>query len=429
VLSLNLARNPTDKSFLVLFFKKEHFFFVTTPALAAHLADIPLAATMAAAARARALRDAGHDVIALTLGEPDFDTPPHVVQAAHGAALRGETKYPPLRGTPALIAAVRDKFRRDSLLDYAADEILVGNGARQIIYDALMASLDPGSEVIVPVPYWNAYPLTTRMAAATPVFLPCTAADNFLPQPEAIAAAITPRTRWLVLNFPNNPSGAVCPAPHLAAIAAMLRAHPHVWIMSDDMYEHLVHDGTPNQTMAAVAPDLRDRVLTISGVSKTYAMTGWRVGFCGGPARLIAAMAKVQGQATGGVSGIAQAAAVAALSGPQDIVAEMRDAYAGRSRAVASLLAGIAGVRCVKPAGAFYVFPDFSALLPCRSPAGRSIATDADLADALLTEAYVATVHGGAFGMAGHLRLSTAASPAALETACRRIAAFFAAAR
>ncbi len=384
---------------------------------------------MAAAARARALRDAGHDVIALTLGEPDFATPAHVVQAAHQAAVRGDTKYPPLRGTPALIDAVRQKFRRDSGLAYAADEILVGNGARQIIYDALMATLDPGSEVIVPVPYWNAYSLTARMAAAAPVFVPGAAADHFLPRPEAIAAAMTPRTRWLVLNFPNNPSGAVCPAPHLAAIAAVLRAHPHVWVMSDDMYEHLVHDGTPNATMAAVAPDLRDRVLTISGVSKTYAMTGWRVGFCGGPARLIAAMAKVQGQATGGVSGIAQAAAVAALTGPQDVVAEMRGAYASRSRAVAAMLAGIAGVRCVAPAGAFYVFPDFSALLPCRSPAGRWMATDADLADALLTEAYVATVHGGAFGMAGHLRLSTAASPPELAAACARIGQFLAAAR
>jgi aspartate aminotransferase len=385
------------------------------PPLAAHLADIPLAATMAAAARARAMRDAGHDVISLTLGEPDFATPAHVVEAAHQAALRGETKYTPLRGTPVLIDAVREKFRRDSGLDYAADEILIGNGARQIIYDALIATLDPGNEVIVPVPYWNAYPLTTRMASATPVFLPCAATDNFLPDPEKIAAAITPRTRWLVLNFPNNPSGAVMPAARLAAIANVLRAQPHVWIMSDDMYEHLIHDGGANATIAAVAPDLKPRVLTISGVSKTYAMTGWRVGFAGGPAPLIAAMAKVQGQTTSGVSGIAQAAAVAALTGPQDIVGTMQRAYAARSRAVAAAMAAIPGVHCSVPAGAFYVFPDFSALL------GGSYATDADLADALLAQAHVATVHGTAFGLPGHLRLSTAAALPALEEACRRM--------
>jgi aspartate aminotransferase len=391
---------------------------------ATHLADVPVSATMEAATQARALRAAGHDVISLTLGEPDFATPPHVIEAAHRAALAGETKYPPVHGTPALIAAVQAKFRRDSGLCYETNEVIIGHGARQIIYDALVATLDPGCEVIVPVPYWNAYPLIARMASATPVFLPCEAADDFLPRPDAIAAAITPRTRWLVLNFPNNPSGAVCPAGHLMRVAGVMRAHPHVWIMGDDMYEHLIHDGSRNATMAAVAPDLKDRVLTISGVSKTYAMTGWRVGYAGGPSPLIAAMSKVQGQSTGGVSPVAQAAAVAALNGPQDSVTEMRAAYAARSAHVAAAMAAIPGVRCATPRGAFYVFPDISGLLPMTSPCGATLTSDAEFCAALLAEAHVAAVHGASFGMPGHVRLSTAASPAALTQACRRIALF-----
>jgi aspartate aminotransferase len=262
------------------------------------------------------------------------------------------------------------------------------------------------------------------MASATPVFLPCTAADDFLPRPEAIAAAITPRTRWLVLNFPNNPSGAVCPAGHLMRVAEVMRAHPQVWIMSDDMYEHLIHDGSPNATMAAVAPELKDRVLTISGVSKTYAMTGWRVGYAGGPSRLIAAMSKVQGQSTGGVSPVAQAASVAALNGPQDIVTEMRAAYAARSAHVAAAMNAIPGARCATPLGAFYVFPDISGLFPMTSPGGATLTNDAEFCAALLGEAHVAAVHGASFGMPGHMRLSTAASPSTLTEACRRIALF-----
>jgi len=397
---------------------------MTAPPLARHLTDIPVAATMQAAARARALREAGVDVISLTLGEPGFATPTHIIDAAHAAALRGETKYPPLRGTPALLEAVREKFARENDLRYGADEVLVGHGARQIIYDALTATLDAGNEVVIPAPYWNAYPLVARMAQAVPVFVPCLAADDFLPRPEAIAAAITPRTRWVVLNFPNNPSGAVCPAAHMAAIAAVLRPHPQIWIMCDDMYEHLIHGHTPHATMAAVAPDLRERVLTIAGVSKTYAMTGWRVGFAGGPARLIAAMAKVQGQSTGGVSPVNQAAAVAALTGPQDLVAEMRAVYGARSRRVAAALDAIPGVSCRVPGGAFYVFPDISQCLGKVSPGGRLLADDEALTAALLDEAHVAAVAGRAFGMAGHIRLSTAADDADLGIACARMAAW-----
>ena len=397
---------------------------MSEPALGAHLEGIPLAATMAAAARARALRAQGVDVISLSLGEPDFATPAHIIEAAHAAALRGETKYPPVDGTPALIAAVRRKFLRDSGLEFAADQVIVGHGARQVIYDALTAVLEPGCEIIVPAPYWNAYPLIARMAGAVPVFVACTAADGFLPDPAALAAAVTPRTRFLVLNYPNNPSGAVCSAAHMAGIAEAMRPHPHVWIMCDDMYEHLIHDGQAHATMAAVAPDLVDRVLTVSGVSKTYAMTGWRVGFAAGPTRLIRAMSRVQGQSTGGVSPVAQAAAVAALDGPQDLVAEMRAVYGARSRRVAAALDAVPGVACAAPAGAFYVFPRIEGLLGRRLPGGAAIASDADFTGALVEEAHVAAVHGAAFGMPGYMRLSTAASDAELDEGCRRIAAF-----
>jgi len=385
---------------------------------------IPLAATMAAAARARALRAQGRDIISLTLGEPEFATPLHAIEAAHGAALRGETKYPAVGGTPALKAAIQAKFLRDSGLDVAPDEILVGNGARQIIFDALIATLDEGDEVIVPAPYWNAYPLIARMAGARPVFVDCDEAAHFLPQPAAIRAAITPRTKWVVLNFPNNPTGAVCPAAHLEAIAEVVREAPQAWVMSDDMYEHLIHDGSRNATLAAVAPDLRDRILTISGVSKTYAMTGWRVGFAGGPRTLIDAMAKVQGQSTGGVSPIAQAAAQAALDGPQESVPVMCAAYAARSARAAASLDKIPGLTCHMPQGAFYLYPGLRDLLGRTTPSGKVIDTDLAFCDALLEEAGVAVVHGAAFGKSPYMRWSTAASDEAIDQACARIAAF-----
>ena len=389
--------------------------------LSARQSSIPQAATIAASERARILRAQGRDVISLTLGEPDFASPPHAIEAAHQAALRGETKYSAVTGTPALKQAVIAKFQRDSGLSFTPENILVGHGARQIIYDALTATLDEGCEVIVPAPYWNAYPLIARMAGAVPVFLPCAAQDGFLPRPDALAALLTPRTRWVVLNFPNNPTGAVCPAGHLQSLAEVMRAHPHVWIMSDDMYEHLIHDGSANATMAAAAPDLAERVLTISGVSKTYAMTGWRVGFAGGPARLIAAMAKVQGQSTGGVSPMAQAAAAAALSGPQGSVAVMRAAFAARSARVAARLRGVPGLSCHAPQAAFYVYVSVAGLIGRSSRAGRRLDCDEAVCTALLEEAGVAVVHGAAFGMSPYVRLSTAASDASLAEACDRI--------
>ncbi len=379
---------------------------------------------MEAAERARALRAAGRDIISLTLGEPDFPTPAHVVEAAYAAALRGETKYPPLTGTPALKNVVATKFFRDSGLSFGADQILVGHGGRQIIYDALTATLDPGDEVVVPAPYWNAYPLIARMAGAVPVYLACLEADGFRPRPEALARAITPRTKWVVLNFPNNPTGAVLREPELQALAEVLRRAPWVWVMSDDMYEHLVHDGTPNPTVAAVAPDLADRVLTLTGVSKTYAMTGWRVGFAGGPARLISAMANVQGQSTGGVSPMAQAAAAAALEGPHDQVAVMRAAYAARSVRVTAALRSMPGMTCHQPGGAFYAYPGVAGLIGRRTRAGTPVSDDAAFCQALLMEEGVATVHGGAFGTSPYVRISTAASEAVLDEALVRIGRF-----
>jgi len=394
------------------------------PELSGRQAGIAQAATMAATARARALADQGRDIISLTLGEPEFPTPPHALEAAHSAALRGDTKYPAVAGTPALKAAICRKFWRDSKLVFAPEQVLVGNGARQIIFDALIATLDEGDEVVVPTPYWNAYPLIARMAGARPIFVDCAESDGFLPHPEAIAQAVSPRTKWLVLNFPNNPTGAVCPARHLQAIADVMRRAPQCWIMSDDMYEHLIHDGTPNVTLAAIAPDLAERVLTISGVSKTYAMTGWRVGFAGGPPGLIQAMAKVQGQSTGGVSPIAQAAALAALDGSQNDVQHMRAAYAARTRLAASLLGQIEGVTCHMPQGAFYIYPGIAGLLGRVSAGGRPLETDQAFSDALLEEAGVALVHGAAFGKSPHVRVSTAASDASIEAACVRIARF-----
>ena len=394
------------------------------PGLATRLAQIPLAATVAMTIRARAMRAAGTEVIALTIGEPDFASPPHAIEAAHQAALRGETKYTAQDGVPALKQAIQRKFQRDSGLDFALDEIMVGNGGKQVIFDALMATLDDGDEVIIPAPYWGAYPLVTRVLGGVPVIVNCPQNNGFKLRPEDLDAAITPRTKWLFLNFPNNPTGAACSAAEMAALGEVMLRHPHVWILSDDMYEHLVFDGFTHATMAAVEPRLRDRVLTVSGVSKTYAMTGWRVGFAGGPAALIKTMVKVQGHATAGVSGVTQAAAAAALDGPQDDVAVMADAYRRRRDLVVAALAEAPGVVCHKPEGAFYVYPNIAGCLGRVSAGGARIDTDEDFAMALLNEQHVAVVHGAAFGMSPYLRISYATSDDLLTEACRRIGAF-----
>ena len=378
--------------------------------------------------KARDMRARGIEVIALTIGQPDFDSPPHAIEAAHQAALSGDTKYPPQDGTPALKAAIQRKFKRDAGLDVALDEIMVGNGGKQVIFDALMATIDPGDEVIVPAPYWGAYTLMTTVVGGVPVVVTCPQNNGFKLRPEDLEAAITPRTKWLLLNSPNNPTGTAMTKADLLALAEVLLRHPNVWIMSDDMYEHLVYDGA-HETMAAVEPRLRDRVLTISGVSKTYAMTGWRIGFAAGPKPLIKAMVNMQGQISAGVSTVGQAAAAAALDGPQELVGEMQAAYRRRRDMVVDALNQAPGMQCHRPEGAFYVYPSVAGCLGKTTEGGRRIDTDEDFALALLEEKHVALVHGKAFGMSPYVRISYATGDAALAEACQRIVAFCSALR
>jgi aspartate aminotransferase len=393
------------------------------PALAERLSRVGVPPTVAMTIKARAMRAAGERVISLTIGEPDFDTPRHAIDAAHAAALEGQTKYPPQDGTPALKAAVREKFRRDNGLDFALDQIMVSNGGKQVIFSAFMATLDEGCEVIVPAPYWGAYPMMARLVGGVPVIVSCPQNNGFRLRPEDLAAAITPRTRWLVLNSPNNPTGTAYSAEELAELAAVLRRHPQVWVMADEMYEHLIYDGA-HHSLAAVAPDLADRVLTVNGVSKTYAMTGWRIGFAGGPRELIRAMAVMHGQASAGVSSVGQAAAAAALDGPQALVAERAAIYRRRRDLVVAALNRAPGVACHQPEGAFYVFPSIAGCLGRTSAGGRQIDSDEDFSRALLEEQKVAVVHGAAFGMSPYLRISYATGDAQLEEACGRIGAF-----
>ncbi|HVE23254.1 MAG TPA: pyridoxal phosphate-dependent aminotransferase [Acidocella sp.] len=392
--------------------------------LSARVGRTQLAATFAMAARARALRAEGHDVISLSLGEPDFPTPEHVIHAAYEAARRGETKYPPLAGTEALKAAIAKKYRRDQKLDVPVQNILVTNGGKQAIFNVIMALIDEGDEVVIPAPAWAGYEQTVQFAGGRTIFAPCRQEENFVLQPEVLEAAITPRTRLLLLNYPNNPSGAACDEAALAALAAVLRRHPDVWVLSDDIYEHLLFDGFRYATLASVAPDLAERCVTMTGVSKTYAMTGWRVGFCAAPAALIKALTVVQATATSGVSSVGQAAALAALEGPQDYLAERRAAYQARRDLVLALLREAPGLSCHRPDGAFYVFPDISGCLGKTTPGGTKILSDDDFVMALLNEAHVAVVQGSAFAMSPHVRLSTATSEAVLARACERIAAF-----
>jgi len=394
------------------------------PGLAQRLDRAPVAPTVAMTIKARAMRARGIEVIALTIGEPDFDSPRHAIEAGYQAALRGDTKYPPQDGQPALKQAIQRKFQRDSGLEFALDEIMVSNGGKQVIFNALMATLDDGDEVIVPAPYWGAYPLMTRVVGGEPVIVSCPQNNGFKLRPEDLEAAITPRTKWLVLNFPNNPTGAAATRNEVAALAEVMLRHPHVWIMSDDMYEHLVFDGFKHATMAAVEPRLRDRTLTVSGVSKTYAMTGWRIGFGAGPRGLIKAMVNMQGQVAAGVSTVGQAAAAAALDGPQDEVPRMAEAYRRRRDLVVDALNQAPGMVCHRPEGAFYVYPNIAGCLGKTTPAGVRLDSDEDFALALLEEQHVAVVHGAAFGMSPYVRISYATDDASLTEACRRIVAF-----
>jgi aspartate aminotransferase len=394
------------------------------PKLAQRLADVKVSASAAMTAVARDLRAQGIKVISLSNGEPDFASPRHAIEAAYQAALAGDTKYPPQGGTPALKAAIARKFKRDNDLDYGPDEIIVGNGGKQVIFNAFMATLDPGDEVVIPSPFWISYADMAKVAGGVPVTVPCPQNNGFKPRPEDIEAAITPKTKWVLLNFPGNPTGAVPTRAEMRAIADVLLRHPHVWVMTDDMYEHLLYDGFEFSTIAQVEPALKDRTLTVNGCSKTYAMTGWRLGFGGGPAALIKGMFNMQGQATAGVSTISQAAAAAALDGPQAFVKQNAEVYRQRRDLVVEMLNAAPGISCHKPEGAFYVFPNIAGCLGKTTKGGRRIETDTDFVKALLEEKRVAAVQGTAYGMSPYMRISYATDTASLTEACGRIQEF-----
>jgi aspartate aminotransferase len=374
-----------------------------------------------ASQRARELKAEGVDMIALSSGEPDFQPPPHVIEAAHTAMLAGQTKYTTMSGTPALKAAIIEKFERENGLIYAPDEIMVSAGAKQVIFNAIMATVEKGDEVIIPAPFWIAYEQIVRMAGGTPVIVACDEAAAFKLTAEQLADAITPKTRWLMLNSPSNPSGAVYTERELAALATVLERAPHVWVLTDDIYEHIVFDGRTAATIAAVSPDLKARTLTVNGVSKTYAMTGFRIGFGGGPQALMNAMLKVQSQSTSGASSVSQAAAVAALTGPQDVLAERCKAFEERRDLVVSMLNQTTGVNCRRPEGAFYVFPSCAGLIGKQTPDGKLIETDQDFVMYLMDTFNITTVQGSAYGLSPHFRLSIAASMDDLRRGCERI--------
>ncbi|TLV14686.1 pyridoxal phosphate-dependent aminotransferase [Klebsiella indica] len=381
-------------------------------------------ASNAASQRARDMKARGIDVIALSSGEPDFDTPEHIKQAALQAMIRGETKYPPIAGIPALREAVVEKFRQDNQLAYHNQQIIISNGAKQIIANAFMATLNPGDEVIIPAPYWVSYPEMVALCGGTPVTVATGAEQGYKLTAQALEQAITPNTKWLLFNSPSNPSGAVYSWQELRALADVLLRHPHVWVMADDIYEKLVYDDSQFVTFPQVEPALIERALVINGVSKAYAMTGWRVGYGAGPAALIKAMETIQGQTTSGVSSISQWAAVAALTGPQEFFAEWRASFVARRNYVVAALNDAPGLSCLTPQGAFYVYPSCADLLNKSTPQGRVIRSDKDFTEALLESEGVALVHGEAFGVAPNFRLSYAASMAQLEDACTRIQRF-----
>jgi aspartate aminotransferase len=395
------------------------------PQLASRLDNVKISASAAMTDKARELRAQGIQIISLSSGEPDFPTPPHAIEAAHQAALAGDTKYPAQPGTAALRAAVQRKFKRENSLDYGLDEILVANGGKQIIFNALLATCNPGDEVVIPAPGWITYADIALLADATPVPVPCPENNHFKLRADDLDAAITPKTKWLILNFPNNPTGAACTRSEMRTIADVMLKHPHVWILTDDIYEHLTYDGFEFCTIAEVAPKLKDRVLTVNGASKAYAMTGWRVGYCGGPKELIEAMNNVHGQATGGICTLSQAAAVAVLDGPQDLLKERADVYRERRDLVVRLLNQIPGISCHTPEGAFYVFPNIAGCIGKTTERGRCIESDADFVFALLEEQHVATVHGSAYGMSPYFRVSYATDTETLIEGCRRISRFY----
>ncbi len=377
--------------------------------------------TIAVTMKARQLKAEGRDVIGLGAGEPDFDTPENIKQAAIKAIQAGDTKYTNVDGTDALKQAICAKFKRENNLDYKPEQITVGTGGKQVIYNALMATLNPGDEVVIPAPYWVSYPDIVLLAEGKPVIVACGQNHQFKLRPEMLEAAITPKTKWLILNSPSNPTGAAYSAEELRALADVLLKHPQVHILTDDMYEHLLYDGFKFATIAEVEPKLYPRTLTMNGVSKAYCMTGWRIGYAGGPAPLIKAIAKVQSQSTSNPASISQAAAVEALNGPQDFIAKHNVSFKERRDMVVEMLNRAPGLHCHKPEGAFYVYPSCAGAIGKTTPQGKKIASDDDFVTYLLESEGVAAVQGSAFGLSPHFRISYATSSAALKEACTRI--------
>lgn len=390
--------------------------------LSSRLSAVRPSPTIAITRLANELRRQGRDVIGLSQGEPDFDTPAHVKEAAKAAIDAGATKYTDVDGTPELKRAIVGKFENENGLSYDISQISVGTGGKQVLYNALCATLDAGDEVIIPAPYWVSYPDMVVLAGGTPVNVPCGEADGFKLTAASLRAAITPRTRWLILNSPSNPTGAGYSAADLKALAAVLLDHPQVMVLTDDMYEHIRYDGWEFATIAAVEPKLFDRVLTCNGVSKAYAMTGWRIGYAGGPAELIKAMATIQSQSTTNPSSVSQAAAVAALTGPLDFLAERNEVFRQRRDLCLAAFNSTDGLSCRTPDGAFYLFPSCAGMLGRKRPDGKVIETDVDFATFLLEDANVAVVPGSAFGLAPFFRISFATATERLRVACERIA-------
>jgi aspartate aminotransferase len=392
--------------------------------LAANLSRVKPSATIAVTQKARDLRAAGRQVFDLSVGEPDFDTPDNIKQAGIDAIRRGETKYPPVAGIPPLKKAIADKFKRENDLDYRPEQVIVGTGGKQILYNAFVATLDPGDEVVIPAPYWVSYPEMVLINGGEPRFVECPIDTGFKLTPEALDAAITDRTKWLIFNAPSNPTGAVYSAGEMKELAAVLLRHPRVWVLTDDMYEHLLYTDEPFATMAQVEPRLYERTLTMNGVSKTYAMTGWRIGYAAGPEHLIKAMTMVQSQQTSGACSIAQWASVEALNGRQDFLPEFRRVFQERRDLVVSMLSQAHGLQCPKPEGAFYVYPSCAGTIGKRAPSGKVIETDEDFVTELLDAEGPAVVHGTAFGLGPNFRVSYATSAEILEEACTRIQRF-----
>jgi len=377
--------------------------------------------TIAVTQKARDLKAQGRDIIGLGAGEPDFDTPGHIIEAAKKALDDGMTRYTAVNGIPELTEAIIAKFKRDNNLDYTANEIAVSCGGKQVIFNAFMATLNLGDEVIIPAPYWVSYPDIALMFGGKPVFVDCPATSNFKMKPEDLDAAITPKTKWLVLNSPSNPSGAGYTRDDIKALADVLMKHPHVWVMTDDIYEHVIYDDFEFATIAEVEPGLKDRTLTLNGMAKAYCMTGWRVGFAGGPGELIAAMTKVQSQSTTHTAAVSQAASVAALNGSHDFIAANNKIFQERRDLVVSMLNQATGLSCPTPQGAFYVYPSCQGAIGKKAPDGKTIETDEDFVTYILETEGVAAVQGAAFGLSPHFRISYATGTDLLEDACQRI--------